>query len=202
MKLARWLNISRPRLSPGLWLGLAMLHVLFYLLLSWPTWVSSLAMDCVCEWSNCVFISKPLRAYNTVFKRWVRLRRSWCMYPWIGIRLSLVLIWNPKWSWKILMWLRFGSLREIEMVPPARIVTVGKWIVDWAREILGCLNLFLNKFWVLFSHGANINRVGWTETERPLFLLCEVWDLTRKRKHDVWNCHSKYQKILMLHPCF
>jgi len=37
---------------------------------------------------------------------------------------------------KVLRWLRFCSSREIGMVPPARIVSVEKMIVNWPREIL------------------------------------------------------------------
>jgi len=37
-----------------------------------------------------------------------------------------------------LRWLRLGFPREIGMVPPDRIVSVGTRIVNWPRETLGC----------------------------------------------------------------
>ena len=90
-------------------------------------------------------------------------------------------IWIPKWLRKVLRWLKLRSSRGIGMIPPARIVCVGEWIIDWPRETLACLHLFLNKFWVLCSHGTITNKVSWTEIERTHFLLggwCEGWDST------------------------
>ena len=65
---------------------------------------------------------------------------------WVGVELSLVLLWNPKWLRKILRWLWLESPREIGMIPPVKIVFVGEWIVGWLRETLSYLHLFLNKF--------------------------------------------------------
>jgi len=141
-------------------------------------------MDCVCEWSNCVFVSKPLSACNTLLPKegfdWGGGTGACALGKVLGYRAlnDCEKFWGG-WDWGLQDKLRWFLQPELY---------IRKRIVNWSREILGCLNLFLNKFWALCSHGTIINKMSWTGTERTHFLLCgrcEDWDLTSSYGKDL-----------------
>jgi len=128
----------------------------------------------------CSFLN-PWGLATPYLQRKVRLRRGWCLCPRECTGLK---IWSPKSLRKVLSRLRLGSPREIGMVPPVRIVSIEKWTVNWPRETLGCLNLFLNKFWVLRSHETIINKVVGLEQREHTLLCgrCEGWDFILRKE--------------------
>ena len=99
-----------------------------------------------------MFISRPLSACNTL--KGSTEEEGLVLCPWEGVELR---VWSPKWLQKVLRWLRLVFKRNWDG-SSSWDCKCWKKIVNWPRETMGCLNLFLNKFWVYAAMGQSLTK--------------------------------------------